>query len=301
MREILEFSLSDYLEKTLSQEVLEEQIIVLALDNSMSPADKAGRYPMRLKAYSFVLVLSGEMVIKKNYTTYRLGKNTIMQLSADDIIESTLHSSDFIGYLMLLSPELKSEILNRTAGIRLQRTAGLKQEHPILALTDDETIQMSGYIERIKTHLIDKSHLYRHAIIKNEIINFLLDLSNSRWLKHGSKEMDLSRNEALLYKFKNLLVENCRQHREVSFYANELCITPDYLSKVIRDYDGGSAMKWIANAIVIEAEFLLRQPDKTVYEIALDLNFPDQSTFGKFFKRYTGKSPMMYRKGLDIR
>ena len=105
MKEIQEFSLSDYLEKTLSQEVLEERIIVLTLDNSMNPADKAERYPMRLKAYSFVLVLSGEMVIKKNYTTYKLGKNTIIQLSADDIIESTLHSPDFIGYLMILSPD----------------------------------------------------------------------------------------------------------------------------------------------------------------------------------------------------
>ena len=75
-------------------------------------------------------------------------------------------------------------------------------------------------------------------------------------------------------------------------------MTADYLSKVIREYDGQSAIKWIANAVIIEAKFLLREPEKNIQQVAMELNFPDQSTFGKFFKRYAGKSPAEYRREL---
>ena len=58
-----------------------------------------------------------------------------------------------------------------------------------------------------------------------------------------------------------------------------------------------SAAKWIINAVITEAKILLREPDKTINQIAIELNFPDQSTFGKFFKRNTGLSPLEYKKG----
>ncbi len=80
------------------------------------------------------------------------------------------------------------------------------------------------------------------------------------------------------------------------FYADKLCVTSDYLSKVVREYDGQSAAKWIINAVITEAKILLREPDKTINQIAIELNFPDQSTFGKFFKRNTGLSPLSTRK-----
>ena len=92
-----------------------------------------------------------------------------------------------------------------------------------------------------------------------------------------------------------LLLENCRKHRDVNFYAQKLCITADYLSKLVREYDGQSALKWISNAVITEAKILLRQPDYSIYQIALELNFPDQSTFGKFFKRNTGMTPVQYK------
>ena len=57
-------------------------------------------------------------------------------------------------------------------------------------------------------------------------------------------------------------------HREVTFYADKLCVTSDYLSKVVREYDGQSAAKWIINAVITEAKILLREPDKTINQIA---------------------------------
>ena len=104
--------------------------------------------------------------------------------------------------------------------------------------------------------------------------------------------------ELLRERFRELLVEHCHHHCDVGYYAQELCVSRDYLSRIIREHDGGSAMKWITNAIVTESKYLMRQSGKTINEIALEMNFPDQSTFGKFFKKQTGVSTKEYKRRL---
>ena len=76
-------------------------------------------------------------------------------------------------------------------------------------------------------------------------------------------------------------------------------ISPDYLSKIIREYDGTSARAWINASIIEKAKFLMRQSDLTLKDISDKLNFPDQSSFGRFFKNNTGQSPKDYRKGMN--
>ena len=55
---------------------------------------------------------------------------------------------------------------------------------------------------------------------------------------------------------------------------------------------GKSANKWIDESLIVEAKILLKTPDITVQRVADLLNFSDQSTFGKFFKKHVGLSPM---------
>ena len=59
---------------------------------------------------------------------------------------------------------------------------------------------------------------------------------------------------------------------------------------------GKSANKWIDESLIVEAKILLKTPDITVQRVADLLNFSDQSTFGKFFKKHVGLSPMEFRK-----
>jgi AraC-like DNA-binding protein len=75
-------------------------------------------------------------------------------------------------------------------------------------------------------------------------------------------------------------------------------ISPDYLSKIIREFDGTSARTWINDSIIEKAKFLMLQSNLTLKEISDKLNFPDQSSFGRFFKNNTGQSPKEYRKTL---
>ena len=291
----MELNLPEDLKENTLHEYSDIQLVVREFDLSSRPEEIEGRYPLRLKDSLLIVVLSGAVDIEMNYQSHVLESHMVVQLTEDDIILSITHSVDFTGYLVLISSELRSEIKGMTAGVRLQKAHRLKRAYPVQKLDDKEFSWVVGHIRNIQSYILDKTHLYRSLLIRNEVINLFLNLDNCRGKKHGDGEIELSRAELLRERFRELIVGKCREHRDVGYYAQELCVTPDYLSRVIREYDGGSAIKWIATAVVTEAKFLMRQPGKTINEIALEMNFPDQSTFGKFFKKHTGMSPKEYK------
>ena len=116
----------------------------------------------------------------------------------------------------------------------------------------------------------------------------------------GKKELmtapTLSRKEELFEQFLQLLFEHCKEQHVVTFYAEKVFITPQYLSLILKELTGKSANKWIDDALIVEAKMLLKAPQATVQQVADILHFSDQSTFGKFFKKHMGISPMEYRK-----
>ena len=126
-----------------------------------------------------------------------------------------------------------------------------------------------------------------------------LNISDKRRKQHGGMMTDnATHQEVIRERFKNLVEGHCDKQHSVSWYAKAMFISPDYLSKIIRDYDGTSARAWINARIIEKAKFLMLQSNLTLKEISDKLNFPDQSSFGRFFKSNTGRSPKEYRKKL---
>ncbi|MDR1673524.1 MAG: helix-turn-helix domain-containing protein, partial [Bacteroidales bacterium] len=76
----------------------------------------------------------------------------------------------------------------------------------------------------------------------------------------------------------------------------KLCLTSKHLSAVIKKTTGKSAFEWINDYVILEAKSLLRATNMTVQQISEELNFANQSFFGKFFKRAVGVSPKEYRQ-----
>ena len=86
------------------------------------------------------------------------------------------------------------------------------------------------------------------------------------------------------------------KERTVGFYAEKLYISPKYLSFLVKEATGRSAAAWIDQFVLMEAKNLLRFSGKNIQQIAYALNFPTQSSFGKYFKHLTGLSPSEYQK-----
>ena len=90
--------------------------------------------------------------------------------------------------------------------------------------------------------------------------------------------------------------QHSKHERSVNFYADKLCLTPHYLSSVIRETSGQTVMQWINQAVILEAKVLLKHSNLLVFQISDELNFPNPSFFSKFFKRMTGMTPAEYQK-----
>ena len=106
----------------------------------------------------------------------------------------------------------------------------------------------------------------------------------------------ISRAEEVLDKFFCLLQDCHAQERSVRFYADKLCLSPKYFSKLIRNASGRSAADWIDTYVIQEVKNCLKSTDLSIKQIVSRFNFADQPAFTKFFKMHTGMTPAQFRK-----
>ena len=109
-----------------------------------------------------------------------------------------------------------------------------------------------------------------------------------------------SNKESIAMKFAMLVFENRETHREVAYYADQLCISPLYLTKVIQEVNGQSARDMIADYTIIGIKALLRNADITIKDVVRQSGFSSQSSFSRFFRKHTGMSPLEYRRTIQI-
>ncbi len=101
--------------------------------------------------------------------------------------------------------------------------------------------------------------------------------------------------EELFERFYTSIVKNHRESREVAFYARQLCLTPKYFAKIIKQTTGITASEWINRYVIVEAKWQLRSK-KSIQQIAHYLGFTEHASFSRFFKSYEGISPTEYRE-----
>lgn len=116
-------------------------------------------------------------------------------------------------------------------------------------------------------------------------------------LNHSQREACAykSRTDTLYEQFMDLLFIHRGRVRNVAYYASQLCITAKYLSTVVKKASGKTPIAWINEEAIKEIEYRLCHTQASIKEIVYDLNFPNLSCFGKFFKTYKGVSPKFYR------
>lgn len=96
--------------------------------------------------------------------------------------------------------------------------------------------------------------------------------------------------------FLQMVTEAVDKERDVQYYAKRLGVTPSYLFVVVKEFTDKSPSDIIASFVISNAKQLLERTNMNCKQITKELNFPNQSFFGKFFKKHTGMTPMDYRK-----
>ena len=168
--------------------------------------------------------------------------------------------------------------------------------NPVVPLTNKEIQVFTNYFETIREKMADTNHHYRSPLVKALLLAMFYDMSNVIYRVERQGNRKHTRAEAIFANFIRLLEENFRTQHRVSWYAEQLCITPKYLSEIVKKISLRTPNEWIDSYVILEARVLLKNTTKSIKEITDELNFPNQSFLGKYFKEHVGVSPSEYRK-----
>jgi len=96
--------------------------------------------------------------------------------------------------------------------------------------------------------------------------------------------------------FLDLVAAHGATERKVAFYAEQLRLTPNHLSSVIRQQSGQTVMQWLNERTILQAKVLLKHSDLSSSDIAFRLGFTEATLFSRFFRRETDMTPKEYRE-----
>ncbi len=149
----------------------------------------------------------------------------------------------------------------------------------------------------IKAKIKEEDNSYRMHIVRNYGDILFYNISNIYMKQENTKtRRERSRREEIFEAFIREVARNYRIEHAMAFYADKLCLTPKYLSTVVSEVSGKSAADWIDDYLILEAKALLKSGSSTIQQVGDELNFSNQSHFGRFFKRHTGMSPKEYKR-----
>ncbi|MDR2913842.1 MAG: helix-turn-helix domain-containing protein [Tannerella sp.] len=286
-------------EAVASYDNYQDEVMILEFDHTSLDDLKsfAPLNPSRFDSVILIGVSDGEMEIQVDYITYKAGKNSLVLIMPTHITFFTKGSNNLKGWVLTIS---KSYITTLSFSQQQQPTVisymQLKK-NPLTAFEPYEYKSLYSSLDFVRGKMRKPTHLFYKETINIALKMFFLDLGNLYLAKREHYiAPSLSRQEELFIDFQTLLREHCKKQHDVKFYANKLCITTQYLSSILKEQSGKSASQWIQEALMIEAKGMLKSPRINVQQVADELNFPDQSTFGKFFKKHAGLSPLAFRK-----
>ena len=248
------------------------------------------------KGSAILFCLSGWSEITIDLEKYRIVKNTQIVLLIDTVICFEEISDDFSIFVFSFCGDMLRE-----ACLRLDSSFfHFLKNKPCYTLPEEFTGAVKGLMAATTTIYADRANRFRYQIARNHLQCFLLDIYDKCYRFFSVQEIEGGdRKKQLFEKFMALVHENSTVQREVSFYADKLCISTKYLTGICRKVTGDSAKKIIDDFAALEIKVLLQSTELNIQEIADYLHFPDQSYLGRYFKRHEGMSPIEYRNSLN--
>lgn len=254
--------------------------------------------PYRTNCFGICILHQGTTVLKTNLITHNVTAPAIITMGPN-VIRSWIEKKDNVISDVIFFTE---DFLNEKAStyFRLIDYSFFDNEFEhIFQINEDNYKKFRAIFGFISSTISDENNTNRYKIVKNLIAILINELENLNISKKKVAKADY--HNLTIENFKKLLAKNFKKERSLAFYADTLYTTPKYLSEQIKKYCGKSARVYIDELVILEAKIMLQNLDYTIAEISDELNFANQSFFGKFFKAHTGLSPLQYKNDLIAR
>lgn len=261
------------------------------------------QYPVRFDGYIIFYLKKGHFSVDVNLHTFEVREHSLMINVPGNIVKVSQYDEDHIDQLDLVFVLISKEFMS---GIQFDFGKvfqdGLNLLHNPCIILDDFQMAVANDYMNLARKLIGASFAYKRETI-GSLLTSLTYLAADVWSKQVDEARKLAldphatRSNQVFEHFLTLVSEHHNTERGVAFYADKLCLTPKYLSKLVKTASGRSAPDWIDSFVILEAKNLLKYSDLPIKEVVYRLHFPNPSVFHKFFKAHTGLTPMQYRNG----
>lgn len=244
--------------------------------------------PRKSQRATIVVCTSGSCRVKINLEVFEIKAPKLVTIMPGQIFEILSNVDTLEGCVVSLSKKFVDKV--NLPGWHHQYMK--MYNNPITDIDQSKLDSLLIFYAILHRAAANDKNPFRMQIIENLISVFYYGGVSSL---DNSIESNLKYNNHIVANFLELVQHHYREQRLIQFYANKLCITPKYLSKLVKEHTGRAAADWIEQHVILEARAMLQSSDMSIQQIATSLNFPNQSFFGKYFKRATGVSPKQYR------
>lgn len=252
------------------------------------------RGSVRMNFIVMALCIHGEAHYSVDTRQQSVKAGDLLFVSEGHVVEAYEVSSDFESHCILVSTEFYHSFVMNVKNV--SSLLLFSMDNPVVSLTPHEIQVYSNYYKVIREKMADAEHHYRVNLVKALLLAMFYDMSNVIWRIGLNKNRTRKRADELFAQFIGLLEENFRTERRVSWYAEQMNITPKYLSEMVKQVSMRTPNEWIDSYVVLEMRVMLKNTNMSIKEIAKAINFPNQSFFGKYFKEHMGMSPSEFRK-----
>ena len=277
---------------------------VKVLSNVSPDEFQVGTIISTLNQCGAFLCTSGEVEVSLEKESYLIRRGGIYIYMPSTLVRLLHRSADAEGILITIDLDFILPFIQRIIDVE---SLLYFHKFPCLLLEEEQYatlhFQLLNLLKKVSTEFtsdVPGNRLrLKLELVKSMTKTLVFELLNIYFAKKPILPNQQSKQDLIFQQFMLTLFKYFRQEREVNFYADKQQLTPRYFSKVIKEKSGKNALEWIVQMVITEAKLLLETSEWSIKEIAVHLNFPNQSFFGKYFKQYVGVSPRLYRAQLQ--
>lgn len=243
----------------------------------------------------------GTLSMTFNGHDIEMHSSTMLFALPKSIISNIKASKDFKGSMLLLPPERIKQFL--LMGKQVWYNLKFLYETPVIKLTDEEVAVLKNF-KAVSAYVQSLHHktIYQEELNSSMFQSFILLINNFIFTREPQEDRSmegLDSSSFLFHRFMELINKNNGRLHTVAYFADQLNVTPKYLSQVVKQICGITPLKFIHYSTIREIKHQLRYTDHSIKEISATMGFPNISFFGKFFKNNVGVSPLQYRKQIE--
>ena len=249
--------------------------------------------PVKLMFVSLIICRKGKMRIRVNLKEMTVEPNDVLLVTPGSIVDMVICAGECRMAVIHIDNDKVSHQPN--VKILLQLRSIIKNESFVTRFSEAAIVQFVEAYKMVRRVIDDGSLRF-----KDEAIEGSFQVMAAYWMNEiavqseSAKPTVLSRNEQLFQTFIRLVQKNYMVHREVSFYADQICITAKYLGVVVAQVSGRRPLDWIRDYVILDAKAMLLSREYSIQQISQLLNFPNPSFFSKYFREAVGYSPSKY-------